>query len=166
MPRVMAAAALALSCVACSPLRTLEASQLGLDAASGAHGATQASTLRRTVVLAGQLGDLYLTGETPLAALLMIPGVTPEGRDDPRLIAFAGSLARHRFLVFVPELPGLREQRVGRDDPAAVTRAVDALATCFSAGSPPRLGVVAISYAVGPAVLAALEASAASGSVS
>lgn len=153
----MAAATLVVGCAACSPARTLEASQLGLDAAAGTRNVAQASTLRRPVVLAGQPGDLYLSGEAPLAALVMVPGVTPEGRDDPRLIAFAGSLARHRFLVFAPELPGLREQRVSREDPAAITRAANALATCFAEGSEPRLGVVAISYAVGPAVIAALD---------
>ena len=157
LPRAMVAATLALGCAACSPLRGLEASQLGLDAAGGSRGAVQSATARRPVVLAGQPGDLYLVGEAPLAALVMVPGVTPEGRDDPRLIAFAGSLARHRFLVFVPDLPGLREQRVSRGDPAAITKAADALATCFADGSAARLGVVAISYAVGPALLAALD---------
>jgi pimeloyl-ACP methyl ester carboxylesterase len=157
LPRVMAAATLALGCAACSATRTIEASKLGLDAAAGTRNAAQVLALRRPVQLAGQPGDLYLSGEAPLAALVMVPGVTPEGRDDPRLIAFAGSLARHRFLVFVPELPGLREQRVGRDDPAAISRAANALATCFTDGSRPRLGVVAISYAVGPAVIAALD---------
>ena len=86
----------------------------------------------------------------------MVPGVTPLGRDDPRLIAFAGALAEHGFLVFVPELPGLRAQRVGRDDPRAVALAADALATCYAPGPGPRFAVAAISYAVAPAILAAL----------
>ena len=133
--RLLAGLLALVACSACSPGRLIESARLGLDAASGAHGATEASDGGGLWMLAGQPGDLYLSGEAPLAALLMVPGVTPEGRDDPRLIAFAGSLARHRFLVFVPELPGLREQRVGRDDPAAITRAVDALATCFAAGA-------------------------------
>ena len=76
-------------------------------------------------------GDLYLPPD-PRAALLLIPGVTPEGRDDSRLVAFAGALARHGFLVFATSFPGLRAQRVGRDDPDAIAAAGEALASCYS----------------------------------
>lgn len=38
-------------------------------------------------------GDLYEPGEKPVARLLLIPGVAEEGKDDPRLIAFASALA-------------------------------------------------------------------------
>ena len=56
----------------------------------------------------------------------------------------------------MPELPGLRTQRVGPDDPRAIAQAGDALATCYRADEPVRFGVSAISYAVAPAILAAL----------
>ena len=125
-----------------------------MAAGDGTAAMAPAVGARRDVVLGGQVGDLYRS-PVPMAALVMVPGVTPEGRDDPRLIAFAASLAEHGFLVFVPELPGLRQQRVGRDDPPAIAAAVDALATCFPAGEQPRLAVAAISYAVAPALVAA-----------
>ncbi|MGD9508285.1 MAG: alpha/beta hydrolase family protein [Geminicoccaceae bacterium] len=146
-------------CGACSPSRSLEAARLGLDVASGVGGRTTAAPAgqRHPVVLAGQSGDLYYPEAPPLAALLLIPGVTPAGRDDARLVALAEALARHGFLIFVPDLAGLRAQRVGPDDPASVTLAADALATCFAPGVDPRFGLVAISYAVAPAILAALE---------
>ena len=149
----------ALACGACSPSRTLEAARLGLDAADGTgNGAAAASVgLRRPVILAGHAGDLYRAAPPLRAGLLLIPGVTPQGRDDPRLVVFAAALARHGFLVFVPELAGLRAQRVGRDDPVAITAAADALATCYGPGVGPRFGLVAISYTVAPAILAALD---------
>ena len=155
--RVSAWLAVLLSGCGCSPGRLIESARLGIEAAAGTVDPAAAANLaemRREVTLAGQAGDLYLP-TNPRAALLLIPGVTPEGRDDPRLVAFAGALARHGFLVFAPELPGLRALRVGRDDPDAVAAAGEALASCYGPGVPPRFAVAAISYAVAPVVIAA-----------
>ena len=148
--------ALSLACSACSAGRLIESAQLGIEAATGTAdpAATEVAGMRRPVTLAGQSGDLYLPPD-PRAALLLIPGVTPEGRDDPRLVAFAGALARHGFLVFAPELPGLRAQRVSRDDPDAIAAAGEALASCYGPDVAPRFAVAAISYAVAPVVIAA-----------
>jgi pimeloyl-ACP methyl ester carboxylesterase len=134
----------------------IESARLGVEAGAGVSEPTTAEVagMRRQVTLAGHAGDLYLPSD-PRAAMLLIPGVTPEGRDDTRLIAFAGTLARHGFLVFVPELPGLRAQQVDRDDPDAVAAAGEALASCYAPGVPPRFAVAAISYAVAPAIIAA-----------
>lgn len=147
---------LLLACCGCSPGRLIESARLGLEAAAGTTdpAAAEASGTRRQVTLAGQAGDLYQASE-PRAALLLVPGVTPEGRDDPRLIAFAEVLARHGFLVFAPEFPGLRTQRVGPDDPGAIAAAGEALASCYAPGVRPRFAVAAISYAVAPVVIAA-----------
>lgn len=139
---------------ACSPSRLVESARLGLEAGEGAGAKLPVG--RQEVTLAGQPGDLYRPAAAR-AALLMVPGVTPEGRDDPRLVAFASTLAHHGFLVFVPELPGLRALDVGADDADAVARSADALATCFSAGARPRFAAAGISYAVAPVVLAALN---------
>jgi pimeloyl-ACP methyl ester carboxylesterase len=155
--RVSAVLALSLACCGCSAGRLIESARLGIEAAAGAAdpaAAAEVAGMRRQVTLAGRAGDLYLPAD-PRAALLMVPGVTPEGRDDPRLVAFAGALARHGFLVFVPELPGLRALRVGRDDPGAINAAGEALASCYGPGVPPRFAVAAISYAVAPVVIAA-----------
>jgi pimeloyl-ACP methyl ester carboxylesterase len=155
--RAFAGLAMLLACCACSPGRLIESARLGMEAGVGTAdpiAAAAAAGMRRQVTLSGQAGDLYLPTD-PRAALLMIPGVTPEGRDDPRLIAFAGALARHGFLVFVPELPGLRLQRVSRDDPEAIAAAGEALASCYGPGVSPRFAVAAISYAVAPVVIAA-----------
>ena len=155
--RAFAGLAVLLACGGCSAGRLIESARLGIEAAAGTAdpaAAAEVAGMRRQVTLAGQAGDLYLPTD-PRAALLLIPGVTPEGRDDPRLVAFAGALARHGFLVFAPELPGLRAQRVGRDDPDAVAAAGEALASCYGPGAPPRFAVAAISYAVAPVVIAA-----------
>ena len=41
-------------------------------------------------------GDLYLPGVAPRAGLVVIPGAAREGKDDPRLVAFAMTLSRSR----------------------------------------------------------------------
>lgn len=97
-------------------------------------------------------GDLYRTGEAARAGIVLLSGVSPQGKDDPRLVRFAEALATARFAVLAPEPPGLRALRVSAADAAHVTEAVRALRR---QGVP--VGVGAFSYAVGPAILAALE---------
>ncbi len=115
--------------------------------------------VRRPVVYAMQgrtyQGDLYQPAQPPLAAL--VPGVAERGTDDPRLVAFATTLARARYLVLVPDLPTLRAHRVQAEDARGVADAFLHLLSRpeFPVGG--RAGIGAFSYAVGPAVLAALE---------
>jgi pimeloyl-ACP methyl ester carboxylesterase len=102
-------------------------------------------------------GDLYQSAQRSLATLVLVPGVAELGKDDPRLVAFATTLARARFLVLVPDLPSLRALRVRAEDAQGV---VDAFVHLLSRPEFPvrgRAGIGAFSYAVGPAVLAALE---------
>ena len=102
-------------------------------------------------------GDLYHPAQLPIAALVLVPGAAEQGRDDPRLVAFATTLARARFLVLVPDLPNLRALKVHAQDAQGVA---DAFAHLLSRPEFPvegRAGIGAFSYAVGPAVLAALE---------
>ncbi len=84
---------------------------------------------------------------------MLVPGVSPKGRYDARLVAFATTLARARFLTLVPELLGMRRLRVGPGDIVAIA---DAARHLRSETTKP-LGFVAFSYAGGPALLAALE---------
>lgn len=102
-------------------------------------------------------GDLYRSEEGSLAGLLLIPGAAEEGKDDPRLVALATTLARVRFAVLVPDLASLRQLRV---NPGNIREVTDAFAWLVSQpGLAPegRAGMVAFSYAAGPAVLAALK---------
>ncbi len=101
------------------------------------------------------IGDLYTPAEPALGRLLLVPGFTVYGKDDPRLVELATSLARARFLVLVPEIPGARALRVRLEDARGIADAARHLAGL--AGTPAPVGVVAISYAAGLAVLATLE---------
>ncbi|MEA3278342.1 MAG: alpha/beta hydrolase [Pseudomonadota bacterium] len=102
-------------------------------------------------------GDLYLPGELPRAGIVLVPGVAARGKDDPRLVSFATTLARTRFLVLVPNLPNLRALRVRAEDAQGVADAFSHLLARPEFPTGGRAGIGAFSYAVGPAVLAALE---------
>jgi len=102
-------------------------------------------------------GDLFLPGETPRAGMVLVPGIAEQGKDDPRLVAFANTLARAGFLVLVPDLPNLRALRVEAEDARQVAGAFSHLLSRPEFPSGRRGGMVAFSYAVGPAVLAALD---------
>jgi len=100
----------------------------------------------------GEAGDLYASDEPARAGIVLLPGVSPAGKDDVRLVRFAEALAASGFRVFVPELAGLRELRVSASDAHAL---VEAARTLRQEGL--HVGVGAFSYAVGPALLAAME---------
>src|SRR5439155_1987216 len=97
----------------------------------------------------------------PLGAVVVVPGLTPDGKDDQRVVALAKSLARARFLVLVPDIPNTRALKVSAADGVFIADAVEELAQRGAGGGEHRVGLVAISYAVGPAVLAASQAPAA-----
>lgn len=151
-----------LALAACAPQRAFEAARLlaALAPESGAAeaGDRSAGGVRRLALAGGSPpGDLYLADMAPEAALVLVPGLVPEGKDDPRLVAFAGALADARFAVFVPELPNFRAQRASAADALVIAGAVERLARCFPPGVRPGLGLAAISYAVGPALIAARD---------
>lgn len=103
-------------------------------------------------------GDLYLPGRgRPRAGVVLVPGVVPLGHRDPRLVAFAQTLARAGFAVLAPSLPAYRLRQVQPDDVARVTAAFRHLADHPEWAPQGRAGMVAFSYAVGFAVLAALD---------
>ncbi len=102
-------------------------------------------------------GDLYRPAQHPSAAMVLVPGVARQGKDDPRLVAFASTLARARFLVLVPDLPGLRAHRVSAEDAQAVTDAFTHLLSRRELPVQGRAGIGAFSYSVGPVMLAALD---------
>jgi pimeloyl-ACP methyl ester carboxylesterase len=103
-------------------------------------------------------GDLYLPGNgAPDAAIVLVPGAVPEGKDDARLVELAITLARARFAVLTPDLPGYRKLKVRPDDAREVADAVRYLAGRKDLAPDGRIGIGAFSYAVGPAVIASLE---------
>ncbi len=149
----------------CAPLPDDEAAWVLKDLAVGEGDSRlkehTPSPVRRSVVYAVQgrtyQGDLYQPAQPPLAALVLVPGVAERGTDDPRLVAFATTLARARYLVLVPDLPNLRAHRVRAEDVWGVVDNFLHLLTRPEFPLQGRVGIAAFSYAVGPSVLAALE---------
>ena len=148
---------------ACSPPRAFEAMRVLGDVAAGVEPSRlKAGTPDpRRWELAGSdashsLGDLYWPGEPAAAAIVLVPGAARLGKDDPRLVAFGHTLARARFAVLVPDIANLRTQRLSPDDAEPVAAAIRYLAGCFEPAEEPSVGLAAISYAAGPALLAAL----------
>jgi len=101
--------------------------------------------------------DLYLPAHRPEAGLLLIPGAAERGKDDPRLTAFARTLARARFRVLVPDLPGLRRLQISAENVDEVSATFRYLISGRDFPAPERAGIGAFSYAVGPVVLAASQ---------
>jgi acetyl esterase/lipase len=102
----------------------------------------------------GGEGDVYAPASTVRAAMVLVPGAAVLGRDEPRLQALARSFARAGFVVLVPELPEVRRLALSRLD---ADRVASALRHLRRQQPNLPLGVAAVSYAVAPAVIAALE---------
>jgi pimeloyl-ACP methyl ester carboxylesterase len=103
--------------------------------------------------------DLYIAIDPDIATdpaassagLVLVPGASPGGKDEPLLVRFAEILAASGFTVLVPDLPGLRDQRVSPDHGVDIAAVAQTLSE--RVGNRP-VAVAAISYAVGPAVIA------------
>lgn len=149
------AAAVALLFVFGRPLAWTEAALVVVDVAGG--GGTWWSRLtaeprQGAASWLGGEGDLYLPAGEPRATLVLVPGAAALGRDEPRLQALARTLARAGFAVLVPELPEVRRFALSRLD---ATRVAGALRYMREAHPGLPLGVMAVSYGVGPALIAA-----------
>lgn len=148
----------------CSPGRGAESALLLADIAAGREPTLlkkwtpdpEKYPLSFTVADRTYQGDLYRP-EVVKAGLLLIPGAAEQGRDDPRLIAFATSLARVGFAVLVPELTGLRKLQVGPVNITEICHAFSWLIAQPELAPEGRAGMAAFSYAVGPVLLASLE---------
>lgn len=151
---------------AAEALHLLEDIAAGPAAPAGAEGVVRREL--RFGAAEERLADLYLPagadGGAPRsadAALLLVPGLAPAGKDDARLVALARALARARIAVLVPDIASLKALRAGPenvDDIAAGLRFLAGPGRPDWSDAPGRpVGVAAVSYAVGPAVLATLE---------
>lgn len=147
---------------ACSPSRSLEAVRVLGDIEAGHRPswlkeATPPPTrtfIRFSIDNREREADLYLPGEPAKAGLVLVPGLTPQGRDDARLVDFAMTLARARFEVLVPDLPRMRALQVTALDAEPIA---DAARYLDERGQSRPLGVAAVSFAVGPGVIALAE---------
>ncbi len=102
-------------------------------------------------------GDFYTPAERVRGALLLIPGAAEQGKDDPRLVAFARSLARAGFAVLVPDFPSFRALQVHSGNIDEIADTFGWLAAHTDLAPAAGAGMVAFSYAAGPAILASLR---------
>jgi pimeloyl-ACP methyl ester carboxylesterase len=139
---------------------------LGRSAASAGLIPDNVAALRQTITFnvedRSYAADLYRADDAPRAALLLVPGLAPEGKDDRRLVDLAVVLARADLAVLVPDIASLRAQRVSAENVRQIADALTYLVRARSEilpapSSPAPVGIAAISYAVGPALLATLE---------
>jgi pimeloyl-ACP methyl ester carboxylesterase len=144
------------------PVRWTEATLLMIDIAGGGSATpwqdvTAAPASFPAVWPVGDRqveADVYRPSGTPRAALVLAPGAAILGRDEPRLKALARSVARAGFIVAVPELPAVRRLALSRADADILANALRAVRQHWP---DLKLGIAAISYGVGPAVIATLE---------
>jgi dienelactone hydrolase len=91
--------------------------------------------------------------------LVLVHGLSPAGKDDPRLRDAARLLARGGWAVAVPTVRGLTVLRLRPEDAGAVRATVQTLrATGYE-----RVAVLGISLGAGPALLAAADPAVATG---
>ena len=101
--------------------------------------------------------DLYRRTGRPgaLPGLVLVHGLSQQGKDDPRLREAASLLARAGWAVAVPTVEGLTILRLRPDDALTVLAAIKALART---GYRP-VAVLGVSLGAGPALLAAADPS-------
>jgi len=84
--------------------------------------------------------------------IVVVHGMHELGIDEPRLVSFARSLAASGFFVLTPLVPGIADYRVEAQSADLIGTAVQSFAHELNV---PRVGVLAISFSGGLALLAA-----------
>ncbi|TVR79659.1 MAG: alpha/beta hydrolase [Rhodospirillales bacterium] len=159
---VVLACVLVLPLGSCSPARTGEALNVLRDIEAGAGPSDLKDSTpepdRRAITFSVEgrerRGDLYDPNQPVAAGMVIVPGAAEAGKDDPRLVAFANTFARARFEVLVPDVEAMRELRVTSDDARVLA---DAIIHLHERDPDRPLGLAAISFALGPGVLALFE---------
>jgi pimeloyl-ACP methyl ester carboxylesterase len=100
--------------------------------------------------------DVYRPLTAPRMAIVLLPGASPAGKDDPRLVEFATWLASARFVVLVPDIVRLRHLELRADIIPQVVDTLRYVTETANLAPQGKTGIVAFSVAVGPALLAAL----------
>jgi len=114
--------------------------------------------LRYSIESRARLADLYRPGTgVPRAGLVLVPGAVAQGHREPLLVAFAHTLARAGFAVVVPEMAGFAQLQMHPRNAREVADAFAWLVAQPELAPGGRAGMVGVSYALGPALLAAIE---------
>jgi dienelactone hydrolase len=91
------------------------------------------------------------------AAILLTHGIIEDGKNDPRLVRFAHSLARAGFVVLVPDLKGMKSFRILFSDVEDIVASVHYLAALADIVDESKMGIMGFSYAAGPTIMAAAD---------
>lgn len=95
---------------------------------------------------------LYTPATRPNApGVVLVPGIHSLGVDEPRLVAFARSLAACGLRVMTPEMPGSRDYKIAPGDVTAIGDAAHWLRQTTGH----RVGVMGLSFSGGLALMAA-----------
>ena len=101
--------------------------------------------------LAGVRGDLYGPEGGDAPGIVIVHGAAPKGKDDPRLVRLARSLARAGRTVFVPQLALADEEF----DEADIDRIADSVTGLAAHREGEKVSVLVISYGGSFALIAA-----------
>ena len=101
--------------------------------------------------------DIYRPPGPAKAGILLVPGAAEKGKDDPRLVSFARSLARAHYMVFAPTLPDVQQLRLRPENARELAAAFSQFQQLARLEPSRPMGVGAFSYAAGPAIMAALD---------
>ena len=86
--------------------------------------------------------------------IVVVHGMHELGIDEPRLVSFARALAASGFFVMTPLVPDIADYRVNAESADVIGTAVESFAHDLNV---PRVGVLAISFSGGLALLAASD---------
>ena len=104
-----------------------------------------------------RVADLYLPASRVRGGLVLVPGLTPAGKDDARIVDLARTLARVEFAVLVPDVPGFRSFQMRASDVDVLVDAIVQLRGRVEMQPGLPLGIGGFSYAVGPALMASMH---------
>jgi pimeloyl-ACP methyl ester carboxylesterase len=120
------------------------------------HKAPAISTVDWTVENRYGSGDLYTPDGPITGRMIFVPGLVADARTDPRVIAFANTLARAGFLTLVPQTAAFDQFRANTGDIATISDATIWLEAADIPNAPKtKVGLSALSYMSGPVMLAA-----------
>lgn len=124
---------------------------------------TSAPSVERLQIPQGERripADLYFRkdGERR-AGIVLTHGIIEDGKDDPRLVRFAQSLARSGFAVLVPELKGMKSFRILFSDVDDIVSSFHYLKSLKDRVDERRIGLLGFSYGAGPTFMAGANSS-------
>ena len=85
------------------------------------------TVVRKTLFQSDLVLDYYLPSGKAVSTVVVIPGMSVLGREDPRIINLAEALAAAGCRVLIPEFHGIRNLEIGRQQPEKVQQQLETL---------------------------------------